>query len=109
MRLRVAVDPTNKLNPRWRPQAFSLVLRDTRGRSAAVAVRKTAPALGFSPGRFGAGTKELSYVIASDVRVPLGSLEGVNLRRLVSASLRFDRTPRGSILLSNLELVREPQ
>jgi hypothetical protein len=106
VRLRVAVDPTNHSNPRWRPQAFSLVLQDSHGRSAAAPVRRTAPALGFPPGRFGAGTKELSYVITSDVRVPLRSFDGVSLRRLVSVSLRFDRTPRGAILLSSLELVR---
>jgi hypothetical protein len=106
VRLRVAVDPTNKINPRWRPQAFSLVLRDAGGRSDAARVRKTAPALGFPPGRFGPATKELSYVIGSDLRVPLGAFRGLSLRRLVSISLRFDPTPRGSILLANLELVR---
>ena len=104
-----AVDPTDHSNPRWRPQAFSLVLRDAGGRSAAARVRRAAPALGFPPGRFGPGTKELSYVITSDLRVPLGAFRGVNLRRLVSTSLRFDRTRRGSILLANLELVRASQ
>ena len=109
VRLQVAVDPTDHSNPRWRPQAFSLVLRDAGGRSAAARVRRAAPALGFPPGRFGPGTKRLSYVITSDLRVPLGAFRGVNLRRLVSTSLRFDRTRRGSILLANLELVRASQ
>ena len=106
VRLRIALDPTSRDNPRWRPQAFSLVLRDSRGRSAAAPVRKTAPALGFPPGRFGPGTRERSYVISSDVRVPLGRFKGIDLRRLAAVALRFDRTPTGSILLAGLELVR---
>ena len=106
VRLRIALDPTSRDNPRWRPQAFSLVLRDSRGRSAAAPVRKTAPALGFPPGRFGPGTAERSYVISSDVRVPLGRFKGIDLRRLAAVALRFDRTPTGSILLAGLELVR---
>jgi hypothetical protein len=45
-------------------------------------------------------------VVTSDVRVPLARFERVDLRRLVAVSLRFDRTPKGSILLAGLELVR---
>jgi hypothetical protein len=106
VRLRVAVDPTSPRNRLGRPQQFSLVLTDARGRTAVVRVPRTAPAVAFPRGRFSPGTEPLSYVITSDVRVPLERFRGVNLRRLVSVALRFDGTKSGSILLTEVQLVR---
>jgi hypothetical protein len=103
LRLRVALDPTDALNPPGEPISFSVVLTDRAGNSAEVEVPPLLPVL---RGTYEGDDFRFSPVLPRDIRLPLAQFAGVDAASPVSATLRFDRSPTGSVLLVDWELVR---
>jgi hypothetical protein len=95
--VRVVPDPSDRLrNPRGVPRPFSLALRDASGRVAAVAVARTHPAVRYP----------VRVAVLGTVRIPLSAFAGVDLSRIVEIEIRFDRTRKGRLLLTDLSFVR---
>jgi peptidoglycan/xylan/chitin deacetylase (PgdA/CDA1 family) len=75
---------------------FSIVLRDAAGREAAVVVRPpAAETAGDAPGLLGS------------LRIPLTRFHGLDLHHVADVRLAFDRTPAGTVLLEDLELLAD--
>jgi hypothetical protein len=103
LRLRAALDPTDALNPQGEPITFSVVLTDRAGNSAEV---EAPPLLPVLRGTYEGDDFRFSPVLPRDIRLPLAEFAGVDTASLASATLRFDRSPAGSVLLVDWELVR---
>jgi hypothetical protein len=110
LHLRAVVDPIDPLNETGQPQALSVRLTDGAGKTAVVAL-KDEPALAFPIGKkgfddhFKLDTWD-NHVVLSSIRVPLSEFSGVDLSNVQSVALVFDQTGRGSILMSDLELLK---
>jgi dienelactone hydrolase len=109
--LRAAVDPVSPLNPAGRPQAFTVRLTDAAGRSAAGATRAGEPALQFPPGNLQEDEALATGfftgpVPLTTIRLPLSAFAGVDLTEIRELALVFDRTPTGTLFLSDVEWVR---
>ena len=87
-------DPT--LNSGTAARPFSLVLVDSRGRRAEVPVSSRESAVRAWP----------TLTVLGTVRIPLARFTGVDLARIVSVELAFDRTARGAILVTDVAAVR---
>ncbi|MEO1068229.1 MAG: hypothetical protein AAFW95_03810 [Cyanobacteria bacterium J06638_6] len=101
LNLRLAPDPAWALPP-YQP-AFAVVLRDRQGNAARVEILATVPALHQFEADPTAGLTAPLY--ASDLRIPLGQFDGVDLTALTSIDLVFDQTPKGKLHLVSLEFV----
>ena len=109
--LRAAVDPLSSLNQADTYQAFTIQLVDKQGNTGAVQTRVAEPALSFP-----AGYEEENESFEGGLftgRVPLTSLRmqlrdftGVELSAIQEIALLFDRSPSGSLFISDIELVR---
>lgn len=107
LQLRLALnglDPSNAAG-----QALSVVLRDASGAEARVTLGKELAAL--QPPQTVLKDPDLVPYLAGDApltvaRVPLSAFTGVDLSQIVAVELVFDQTDAGSILLSDLELLR---
>ena len=113
--LRAAVDPADQRN--WSgPGAplphFSVVLRDTAGGAAAVAVPAGIPALAFPAGELRT-QEEVSlwtgFTPLSNIRIPLSAFEGVDLSQVAGLAFSFDGSESGAIRLADLEFVAHRQ
>lgn len=106
---RAAVNYSHRDNPGGRRQQLDVVLVDRRGRQAAVAVR-TAPALLYPPGgtTFTGEFSPAPHMLPTQVRVPLSAFRGVDLRNVRFVTLRFGRTPAGTLDVSDLSFTRSP-
>ncbi len=87
-------DPT--LNSGTAARPFDIVLVDERGRRSEARVSSREPAVRPWP----------TLTVLGTVRVPLARFVGVDLARIVSVELAFDRTPRGAILVTDVAAVR---
>lgn len=79
---------------------FDVQLTDGAGRTASTPVSSWSKALAYPPGRI----TRLPKVEMNGVRIPLSAFTGVDLSRIVSVKLVFDRQPMGAILLTDLAL-----
>jgi hypothetical protein len=96
--VRVGIDVGDtRRNPAGVARPFSVALRDSSGAVAVVRVPGTHPAVRY-PTR--------PIVVLGTVRLPLSSFAGLDLRDIVLVEIRFDRTRRGRLLLTDLSFVR---
>jgi hypothetical protein len=96
--IRAVIDPSDaRRNPPGAARPFTLALRDTSGRVAAVAVPRTHPAVQYP----------VRIAVLGTVRIPLSSFAGVDLARIAEVEIRFDQAPRGRLLLTDLSFVRQ--
>ncbi|MEJ7584547.1 MAG: hypothetical protein WKF43_10790 [Acidimicrobiales bacterium] len=100
LRFRVAI-PGDARNRRLVAQNLTVTLVDRSGASASVAARPYGNALVRPPGQFSAKS------VLNGVRIPLAAFTGINLRRIRSVELRFDRTAGGRVALSDLAFTDE--
>jgi len=77
---------------------FDVQLTDSAGRTAATPVSAWSKALAYPPGKI----VRLPKVEMNAVRIPLSAFAGVDLTRVVSVKLVFDRQPMGALLLTDL-------
>jgi hypothetical protein len=95
--IRAAPDPSDRhRNVEGAPRPFSLALRDASGRVAAAAVARDDPAVQYP----------VRVTVLGTVRIPLTAFAGVDLSRVTAVEIRFDRTRRGRLLLTDLSFVR---
>ncbi len=78
---------------------LSVRVVDGRGRAAVVPVSAVSDALVRMPGR---GDSGLPKNLLRTVRIPVGSLKGVDLRDVRAVELRTDRVARGSAYVSDV-------
>ena len=95
--IRLVPDPSDRSrNGEGVPRPFSLALRDSTGRVAAVAVARTNPAV----------QDPVRITVLGTARIPLAAFGGVDRSRITAVEIRFDRTRRGRLLLTDLSFVR---
>jgi hypothetical protein len=111
--LRAAVDPLSELNAEGQGQAFTVRVTDGAGKTATVATRADEPALRFPAGEVMAdetfGDMFTGRLPLTTVRIPTPALPGVDLTDVREIALVFDRTPSGTLFVSDIEWVRPPQ
>jgi hypothetical protein len=96
--LRAVLDPADRQrNPPGAARPFSVALRDVAGRTAVFAVPRSHPAVHY-PVR--------GLAVLGTIRIPLGVFRGVDVSRVAAVELRFDRSPRGRLLVTDLSFVR---
>jgi len=100
LRFRVAF-PADARNDRRDRQDASLRLTDTTGASATVPVGAFSSAFARRP------DSVVRHAVLNGVRVPLSAFTGVDLTAVRSVEVRFDRTPSGRALLSDLAFTSE--
>jgi len=97
--LSVAVTPHDadpSLNSGTAARPFGIVLVDARGKRSEVRVSSREPAVRPWP----------TLTVLGTVRVPLARFSGVDLARIVSVELAFDRTARGALVVTDVAAVR---
>ncbi len=84
-------------------QDFSLALIDAAGVEAVVAASEHSPALFDPPGQ-AFDNRGAEKTTLNALRVPLAAFRGIDRSRLQRLELRFDRTPAGTLQLSDVML-----
>lgn len=103
LRLRVAVDPTHRLNAAAEPVHFRVALIDAAGNRAVQDLPAPVP----FPSRAAYPGDEFRFtpVLPVDMRIPLAAFTGIDLSALASIELIFDQSPAGSVLVTDLDLL----
>ena len=109
--LRAALDPLSPLNKAGTPQVFTIQLVDSQGNSASVHTRADEPALQFPLGDIEEndtfeGGWFTGRVPLTSIRIPFSDFVGVNFAEIREINILFDKTPSGSLFISDLEIVR---
>ena len=95
--IRAVPDPSDRRrNPPRLSRPFSLALRDASGNVATVSVSHKQPAVRYP----------VRIAVLGTVRIPLAAFRGVDLSRIAAVEIRFDRTRKGRLLLTDLSFVR---
>jgi hypothetical protein len=81
-----------------RPLDFSVVLTDGTGATAEVQTAGFSSALFYPPGEVG----PVPRVVLHTIRLPLAAFAGIDRSDLRSVRFRFNQTPSGAVLLSDL-------
>ena len=100
IRFRIAF-PADVRNDRRARQGASVRIVDATGATATVDVSDWSPAFARRPGSW------VTHSVLNGVRVPLSAFEGIDLSRVRTVEVRFDRTDSGRALLSDLAFTRE--
>jgi dienelactone hydrolase len=109
--LRVAVDPADPRNwsrPGSPAPSFSVVLRDTVGGAAVVAIPAGTAGLAFPAGALqtqGASALWSGFTPLSSIRIPLSAFEGVDLSRVAALTFSFAGPKSGAVRIADLEFV----
>jgi hypothetical protein len=109
--LRAALDPLSSLNPPGAEQALTVRLVDVHGATASLSTRAGEPALEYPEGNqeesdtFDGGWFT-GRVPLTSIRLPLQEFTGVDLSAIQEIAILFDRTPSGTLFMSDFELVR---
>jgi dienelactone hydrolase len=109
--LRAAIDPISALNPAGKGQAFTVLLTDGTGKTAAVHTRSDEPALQFPIGEVETdqgieGGLFSGRVPLTTIRLPVQDFKGIDLSDIREMALVFDQTPSGSLFMGDVEVVR---
>lgn len=95
--IRALPDPADRRrNPPRLSRPFSLALRDVSGNVANVSVSRRQPAVRYP----------VRIAVLGTVRVPLAAFRGVDLSRIAAVEIRFDRSRKGRLLVTDLSFVR---
>lgn len=101
---RVSVNFADTRNPSGIPQNFSVVLTDGAGATSAVTVNSYSDVLFYPPGSVGPVPK----VLLNTARIPVTAFSGVNLSDIRSVQFKFDQSPSGALLISDLAFASAP-
>ena len=109
--LRAAIEPISALNPTGKGQAFTVLLTDGTGKTAAVHTRPDEPALQFPVGEIETdqvfeGGLFSGRVPLTTIRLPMQDFKGVDMSNIREMALVFDQTPGGSLFMGDLEVLR---
>jgi dienelactone hydrolase len=101
---RVSVNFADTRNPSGIPQNFTVVLTDGAGATSALAVANYSGALFYPPGSVGPVPK----VLLNTARIPVSAFSGVNLSDIRSVQFKFDQSPSGALLISDVAFSSPP-
>ncbi len=98
LQFRVSVNFDDGRNPVGAVQDMSVRLVDGDSQAASVRVSDHSTALYYPPG----GVGPVPKVILNTVRIPLSAFTGINLADVRAVQFRFDQTPSGAVLASDI-------
>ncbi|HEX8687092.1 MAG TPA: hypothetical protein VF654_11340 [Pyrinomonadaceae bacterium] len=101
---RVSVNFADTRNPSGIPQNFRVVLTDGTGATSAVTVASYSDVLFYPPGSVGPVPK----VVLNTARIPVTAFSGVNLSDIRSVQFKFDQSPSGALLISDVSFASPP-
>jgi hypothetical protein len=101
---RVSVNFADTRNPSGIAQNFRVVLTDGTGATSAVTVSSYSDVLFYPPGSVGPVPK----VLLNTARLPVSAFSGVNLSDIRSVQFKFDQSPSGALLISDLAFSSAP-
>ena len=101
---RVSVNFADTRNPSGIGQNFSVVLTDGTGATSSVTVNSYSDVLFYPPGTTGPVPK----VLLNTARIPVSAFSGVNLSDIRSVQFRFDQSPSGALLISDVAFASPP-
>jgi hypothetical protein len=101
---RVSVNFADTRNPSGIAQNFRVVLTDGTGATSAVTVNSFSDVLFYPPGSVGPVPK----VLLNTARIPLTGFSGVNLSDIRNVQFKFDQSPQGALLISDLAFSSAP-
>ena len=101
---RVSVNFADTRNPAGIGQNFSVVLTDGAGAVSSVTVASYSDVLFYPPGSVGPVPK----VVLNTARIPVTAFSGVNLSDIRSVQFKFDQSPSGALLISDVAFASAP-
>ncbi|HEX8354342.1 MAG TPA: hypothetical protein VF611_15665, partial [Pyrinomonadaceae bacterium] len=101
---RASVNFADTRNPAGIPQNFTVVLTDGTGATSSLAVANYAGVLFYPPGSVGPVPK----VLLNTARIPVSAFSGVNLSDIRSVQFKFDQSPAGALLISDVAFASPP-
>ncbi len=101
---RVAVNFADTRNPSGIGQNFTVMLTDGTGATSSVTVNSYADVLFYPPGTVGPVPK----VLLNTARIPVSAFSGVNLSDIRSVRFKFDQSPSGALLISDVSFASPP-
>jgi hypothetical protein len=101
---RVSVNFADTRNPAGIAQNFTVVLTDGTGATSALAVNSFSDVLFYPPGSVGPVPK----VLLNTARIPVSAFSGVNLSDIRSVQFKFDQSPAGALLISDVAFSSPP-
>jgi hypothetical protein len=101
---RVSVNFADTRNPAGIPQNFRVVLTDGAGATSALTVSSFSDVLFYPPGSVGPVPK----VLLNTARIPVTAFSGVNLADIRSVQFKFDQSPSGALLISDVSFASPP-
>ncbi|HEX8557431.1 MAG TPA: hypothetical protein VF668_04990 [Pyrinomonadaceae bacterium] len=101
---RVSVNFADTRNPAGIGQNFTVVLTDGAGATSAVTVASYSDVLFYPPGSVGPVPK----VLLNTARIPVSAFSGVNLSDIRSVQFKFDQSPSGALLISDVAFSSPP-
>ncbi|HJQ30612.1 MAG TPA: hypothetical protein VJ866_00455 [Pyrinomonadaceae bacterium] len=101
---RVSVNFADTRNPAGIPQNFRVQLTDGTGATSAVTVSSFSDVLFYPPGSVGPVPK----ILLNTARIPVTGFSGVNLSDIRSVQFKFDQSPSGALLISDVSFASPP-
>jgi hypothetical protein len=101
---RVSVNFADTRNAAGIGQNFSVVLTDGAGATSTVTVNSYSDVLFYPPGSVGPVPK----VVLITARIPVTAFSGVNLSDIRSVQFKFDQSPSGALLISDVSFSSPP-
>lgn len=101
---RVSVNFADTRNPSGIGQNFSVVLTDGAGATSTVTVNSYSDVLFYPPGSVGPVPK----VLLNTARIPVTAFSGVNFADIRSVQFKFDQSPSGALLISDVSFSSPP-
>ncbi|GMQ57842.1 hypothetical protein AN1V17_22370 [Vallitalea sediminicola] len=107
--LYLALNPDSDLNRPKENQAFTIIVKDNKGKEAKVILDDNTPALTWPEGK--SKTNEFTTYWSlktplSEARIPFGEFEEIDFSDVFSITIQFDQKESGSILLRNIALMK---
>ncbi|HEX6182780.1 MAG TPA: hypothetical protein VFZ44_02635 [Pyrinomonadaceae bacterium] len=101
---RVSVNFADTRNPSGVAQNFTVMLTDGTGATSSVTVNSYSDVLFYPPGSVGPVPK----VLLNTARIPVSAFSGVNLADIRSVQFKFDQSPAGALLISDVAFASPP-
>lgn len=101
---RVSVNFADTRNPAGIAQNFTVTLTDGTGATSSLTVNSHSDVLFYPPGSVGPVPK----VLLNTARIPVSAFSGVNLSDIRSVQFRFDQSPSGALLISDVAFASPP-
>ena len=101
---RVSVNFNDTRNPAGIPQNFTVTLTDGTGATSSLTVASQSDVLFYPPGSVGPVPK----ILLNTARIPVTAFSGVNLTDIRNVQFKFDQSPSGALLISDVAFSSAP-